>query len=61
MLFYKDRDIRGIIFDIDGTIIDSLSFYHQYLNQGLEKIGLQPVSKDFLFRNLGMGIIGILI
>ncbi|MBW2643604.1 MAG: HAD family phosphatase [Deltaproteobacteria bacterium] len=55
-MFYKDRDIRGAIFDIDGTIIDSPSLYHQYLNQELERIGCQLVSKDFLFRNLGMGI-----
>ena len=56
MLFYKSRDIRGVIFDMDGTIIDSLSLYHQCLNQELEMTGLQPVSEDLLFRNLGMGI-----
>ena len=56
VLFYNSRDIRGVIFDLDGTLIDSLSLYYQCLNQELERTGLQPVSKDFLFRNLGMGI-----
>lgn len=36
MLFYKNCNISGVIFDIDGTLIDSLSFYHVYLNKGLE-------------------------
>lgn len=55
VLFYKDREIRAVIFDIDGTLIDSLSMYYDCLNQELEKAGFQPISKDFLFKNLGVG------
>lgn len=56
MLCYKNRDIGGVIFDMDGTLIDSLSSYHFYLNKSLEGIGLQPISRDLLFKYLGKGI-----
>jgi phosphoglycolate phosphatase-like HAD superfamily hydrolase len=52
MLIYNDNDIRGVIFDLDGTLIDSLSSYYIYFNNGLEGIGLQPVSKGILFKFL---------
>jgi len=56
MLFFKNYNIEGAIFDIDGTLIDSLSQYLIYFNIGLEGIGVQPISKDVLFKYLGMGI-----
>lgn len=56
MLFFKHYHIEGAIFDIDGTLIDSLSQYLIYFNKGLDSIGVQTISKDILFKYLGMGI-----
>ncbi|WP_435547448.1 HAD family hydrolase [Desulfobacterium sp. N47] len=56
MLIYKNRDIRGVILDIDGTLIDSLSQYHEYFNRGLEEFALSPAPRELLFECLGMGI-----
>ena len=56
MLFFKKYGIGGVIFDIDGTLIDSLSLYHLHLNEGLEDIGLPPISKNILFEYIRMNI-----
>jgi pyrophosphatase PpaX len=40
--------IKGVIFDLDGTLIDSLETYIQALNQGIKGFNLAPVSKEEL-------------
>lgn len=40
--------IKGVIFDLDGTLIDSLETYIQALNQGIQRFNLAPVSKEEL-------------
>jgi phosphoglycolate phosphatase len=40
--------IKGVIFDLDGTLIDSLETYTQALNQGIQRFNLAPVSKEAL-------------
>jgi phosphoglycolate phosphatase len=40
--------IKGVIFDLDGTLIDSLETYTQALNQGIQGFNLAPVSKEAL-------------
>lgn len=54
--------IKGVIFDLDGTLIDSLETYTQALNQGLAEFNLGPVSKQELaaFLNQAVGIDKIL-
>ena len=54
--------IKGVIFDLDGTLIDSLETYTQALNQGLSEFNLGPVSKQELaaFLNQAVGIDKIL-
>lgn len=56
MLFFQGSLIKGAIFDIDGTVVDSLSLYHVHFNNGLELAGFAPVPKEFLFDCLAKGI-----
>lgn len=56
MLFLKNHAFNGAIFDIDGTLIDSLSKYLVCFNIELERISVQPVSREVLFGYLDMGL-----
>ena len=51
-----NREIKGAIFDIDGTLLDSLSMFLECLNRELERQGISPVSRQFLYERLGKGI-----
>jgi phosphoglycolate phosphatase len=55
-------EIKGIIFDLDGTLIDSLETYTRALNRGIEKFNLGPILKEELatFLNKGLGVRSIL-
>ncbi len=54
--------IRGVIFDLDGTLIDSLEAFIDAFNQGTAGFGLAPVSRDRLasFLNRATGLERIL-
>ena len=44
------QNIRGAIFDLDGTLVDSyqaiyLSFHHAYTRLGLSPLSLEEVKK----------------
>ena len=41
--------IKGIIFDLDGTLIDSISVLVQAFNETIEPFGLEPVTTDRLW------------
>lgn len=53
--------IKGVIFDLDGTLIDSLDAYVKAFNEVVEKYGLKPVSREelagFLDQALSLSII----
>jgi phosphoglycolate phosphatase len=45
-----------VIFDIDGTLIDSFSAYYSAFNKGIGQYNLEPVSKEFLINCLKRGL-----
>ena len=42
------RNIEGVIFDIDGTLVDSFPVYCSAFNRGIKPYNLEPVSSGFL-------------
>ncbi len=50
--------IKGVIFDLDGTLIDTLETYIQAFNRGIGRFNLEPITKEklaaFLNRDLGL-------
>jgi beta-phosphoglucomutase-like phosphatase (HAD superfamily) len=55
MLFVNGKQIRGLIFDIDGTLIDSFSAFTSVFNKGISQFDLRPVSQQFLTQSLRKG------
>ena len=55
--------IKGVIFDLDGTLIDTLAAYTQAFNRGTSKFGLEPIAKEKLatFLNRAKGLENILL
>ena len=47
--------MKNIIFDLDGTLIDSVLDIAKYVNLTREKYGLQSLSVDAVRKNLGNG------
>ncbi len=46
----KEKDTKGVIFDLDGTLVDSyqaiyLSFHHTYKNMGLQPLPFEEVNR----------------
>lgn len=44
----EKADIKALIFDIDGTLVDSFESYHGVFNQGIADYGVKEVSRDVL-------------
>ena len=42
----KKLKVKGIIFDLDGTLIDSIEIYFTIVEKVLERLHLPPVSRD---------------
>ena len=55
MLFIDGREIRGVIFDIDGTLVDTFSAFTSVFNEGTSRFNLRPVSQQFLIQSLKKG------
>lgn len=51
--FYK---IRAIIFDIDGTLVDSFPAFYYAFNNGIRQFDIRTVSKEFLAQCLSRGL-----
>jgi phosphoglycolate phosphatase len=52
----KHRKISAVIFDIDGTLVDSLSDYYSVFSRGIGRYKLEPVSEEVLFDYLRKGL-----
>lgn len=46
---------RGIIFDLDGTLIDSIGLYYSIFCEGLQHFNLDMPDKDWLLEAMGCG------
>jgi len=49
------QEIRAVIFDFDGTLVNSLNAYHMAFNHGTSPLGLPKVDKEKLAGMLSMG------
>jgi HAD superfamily hydrolase (TIGR01549 family) len=48
--------IRAVIFDMDGTLIDSIDLYHAILRDIMESLGMElTLSRELLFETLSQG------
>lgn len=56
MLFINGNQIRGVIFDIDGTLVDTFSAFTSVFNEGTSQFNLRPVSQQFLTQSLKKGV-----
>ena len=54
-MWINGHKITGVIFDIDGTLVDSFPVYCSVFNQGIAKYQLGPVSKEYLVNALKRG------
>jgi len=52
----KKKDIRAVIFDIDGTLVDTFDVYQDAFNQGIRQYGSGPVEKEALRKYLAEGL-----
>ncbi len=59
MLIFQKRpfhSIRAIIFDMDGTLIDSIDAYHAILKDVMERLGMElTFSREVLFETFSQG------
>jgi HAD superfamily hydrolase (TIGR01662 family) len=51
-MLINGRTIQGVIFDIDGTLVDSFPVYCSAFNRGIQQYNLRPVSHRFLIDTL---------
>ena len=59
MVIFQKRpfhSIRAIIFDMDGTLIDSIDAYHAIMKDVMESLGMEfTTSREVLFETLSQG------
>jgi len=49
-------DVKALIFDIDGTLVDSFEAYYEVFNQGIAEFSAGPISRDALRDYLAKGL-----
>lgn len=47
--------IKAVVFDLDGTLVDSLGDIGQALNHALQEYGLAPKSQEWVRAHVGLG------
>ena len=52
--------IKGVVFDFDGTIVDSMKMVFDVLNESLKKKGLPSIEVELLGRMAGLPLIEII-
>jgi len=52
----ENKDIRAIIFDIDGTLVDTFEVYQKVFNMGIAQYGVAPATQEVLRDNLAKGL-----
>ncbi len=52
--------IKGVVFDFDGTIVDSMAMVFDALNDALKKKGLPPIEVELLGGMAGLPLIDII-
>jgi HAD superfamily hydrolase (TIGR01549 family) len=53
---FGNIDIRAVIFDIDGTLVDTFEVYQRVFNQGIAQYGMAPVEQEILREYLAKGL-----
>ena len=52
----SDKPLRGVLFDLDGTLVDSAADLQATLNRLLPEYGLRPLSLDEVKAKIGDGV-----
>lgn len=53
-IYWFGRKIEGIVFDIDGTLTDSIESYYEVFRQAMEQIGI-PVKREEVLNPMASG------
>lgn len=57
MLSFDARRVQGALFDLDGTLVDSLPDLHFAVCEVLKSWGLEPMEEEEVGRYIGKGAI----
>lgn len=47
-IYWLERKVEGIVFDVDGTLTDSIESYYEVFRQAMEQIGIPVQRKEVL-------------
>lgn len=51
----KKLQVKGIIFDVDGTLANSVGFFYELALEVLELAGVPPASKEYVYELMRLG------